>query len=102
MRPSEMPSWSAWMIERAKRRRLGHVEALGEVLERLDAALADAHLVEHDRELLEQRALRALGDACEGAVEAEAGLDRDGQEVEHLGQLDQHVGATGARHARRR
>ena len=81
------------MIERANDGRLGHVEALGEVLERLDAALADAHLVQHDRELLEQRALAALGDARQRAVEAEAGLDRDAQQVEHLGQLDQHVRA---------
>ena len=75
MRPSEMPSWSAWMIARRERRDLGRRDALGQLLERVLARLADPHLAERERELLGERALHVLGQLRDGAVEAEAGLD---------------------------
>ena len=61
---------------------LGDARPLGELLQRVLAALADAHLVERERELLAERPFDLLGDLHDGGVEAEAGLDADGEQVE--------------------
>ena len=74
-RPSEMPSWSAWMIARAEARDLRRGGTLGELLERVVARLADAHLTERVRELLGERAFHVLGQLGDRSVEAETGLD---------------------------
>ena len=94
-----MPSWSAWMIARREARDLGRRGALGELLERVVAGLADPHLAERERELLRERAVHVLGQLRDRAVEAEAGLDGDGEQVERVGQLRRGSprGACGAR-----
>ena len=48
------------------------------------AALADPHLVQRERELLAERPLDLLGELDDGRVEAEAGLDADGKQVERI------------------
>ena len=66
---------------------LGRVDAPGELLQRLRARLADAHLAERERELVDERALHVLGQLRDRAVEAEAGLDADREQVERVGKL---------------
>ena len=61
--------------------------ALGQLLQRVVARLADADLAERERELVDERALHVLGQLRERAVEAEAGLDRDREQVERVRQL---------------
>ena len=90
MRDSEIPSWSAWTMARANWRHLGRVDALRQVLQGGRAALADPHLVQHQAELVDQRALHALVQLHQRLVEAEPGLHRHAQQVEHVGQLRAH------------
>ena len=68
----------------------GHVGAADHVAERVPAGLADADLGERAAELVGERALRLLDDLAQRGVEAEAGPDRDGQQVEGVrdGQQD--------------
>ena len=98
-----MPSWSAWMMARLKLATSGVAAALGELLERVVTRLADPHLAEGVRELLRERAIHVLGQLGNRAVEAESGLDRDGQQVERVGQLraDSPPGACGLASRRR-
>ena len=70
---------------------LGHVGALAEGAHRVGAARADLHLLQHAEELLGERARRVAGDLGERGVEAQAGLDRDRQQVERVGQLAPHL-----------
>ena len=74
------------MIAR-ERRELRRVDALGHPLERVLSALADPHLAEREPELLGQWALHVLGQLRDRAVEAEAGLDADREQVERVGEI---------------
>ena len=87
MRPSEMPELVGLDDRAGEARDLGRRRALGELLERVVAALADPHLAERERELLGERAFHVLGQLGDRAVEAETGLDRDGEQVERVRQL---------------
>ena len=86
-----MPSWSAWMIERAKVVVSFMSSRSARFLSAFARALADPHLVQHDPELLDQRALHALAHLDDRGVEAEARLDGDRQQVEHVGHLRDQV-----------
>ena len=66
---------------------LGDARSVGKLLQRVLAALADAHLVERERELLAERPFDLLGDLHDGGVEAEAGLHADGEQVERIGEI---------------
>ena len=72
-------------------------DAFGELLERVLAALAYAHLAKHERELLGEGAVHVLGHLRDGAVEAEACFDADGEQVERVRQLGPHGLAASAR-----
>ena len=82
MRPSEMPSWSAWMIARTNADELRRVDAMRQLLQRVLPRLADAHLAEREPELVDQRAVHVLDELRDRRVEAEARLDADGEQVE--------------------
>ena len=84
MRPSEIPNWSAWMIARANAPISVMPVRSASFLSAVLAALADPHLVERQRELLAERPLELLRDLHDGGVEAEAGLDADGKQVERI------------------
>ena len=60
------------------------------VAQRLASRATHADLGERLPELVDQRALHLLDDLGQRGVEAEAGLDRDGQQVERVGQLQDH------------
>src|SRR6266581_1789369 len=60
--------------------------AAAHVIERLQARPAEPDLVEHLRELVGERVLELFREPPDGGVEAEAGLDRDGQQVERVRQ----------------
>ena len=75
------------MIARQNERDLGRGGALGELLERVVPRLADPHLAEGELELLGERSLHVLRQLRDRAVEAEPGLDADGEQVERVRQL---------------
>ena len=102
IRPSEIPSWSAWTIARQNADTSGAADALGQLLQRLRAALADAHLAERQRELVGERAVHVLRELRHRAVEAETGLDADGEQVERVGKLAAQLLAPRAESAMRR
>ena len=85
IRPREMPSWSAWMIARTNDADLGRLDAVDHLPERLCARLADPHFAESEPELLDERPFHVLRQLLDRGVEAEAGLDADGKEVEASG-----------------
>ena len=55
--------------------------AAAHVVERFQAGPAQAHLLEDGGELFGERVAELVGDPLHGGVEAEAGLDRDGEQV---------------------
>ena len=79
-----------------ERPHLGHVDALVERPHGVGAAGAGPDLAQHAGELVGQRAGHRRDRAVERLLEAEAGLDRDGEQVEDVGQLDPD-GCAGAR-----
>src|SRR5512132_3620070 len=79
IRPSVVPSWSAWMIARVNAESSG---ASTRSDMRLRAALADSHLGQRQAELLRQRALHVLVELGQRRVEAEARLDADREQVQ--------------------
>ena len=82
MRPSEMPSCSAWTTARTKASSSGASTRVGHVLEGGLAGLADPDLGQQQRELLDERAVHVLGQLRDRAVEAQTGLDADREHVE--------------------
>ena len=88
MRPREMPSWSAWMTARTKFESSVASTRSAIFAQRGRAGLADADLAQHERELVDQRAVHVLGQLRDRGVEAEARLDADGEQVERVRQLD--------------
>ncbi len=66
---------------------LARIQALSELLERLGTARADAHLAQHQLELLDQRPMHVLGQLADRRVEREPGLNRNGQQIERVGKL---------------
>ena len=82
-----MPSWSAWMIARMNAATSGVAARSASFLSAScrDSPIRISPSVE--RELLGERALHVLRQLGDGAVEAEAGLDRDGEQVERVRQL---------------
>src|SRR5207248_4239595 len=60
--------------------------AASHVVERLETGPAEPDLVEHLGELIGERVVELFHQAADGGVEAEAGLDRDGQQVESVRQ----------------
>ena len=70
-----------------KRAQLGHVAALVHRAQRVGPGRTDADLVQHAAELVGQRAGHRGAGAVERLLEAEAGLDRDHEQVEDVGQL---------------
>ena len=82
-----MPNESACTMAPTNAADVGDVGALAERAQRVGAALADLHLAEHPGELLGQRALGVAGHLLDRGVEAEAGLDADGQQVDGVGQV---------------
>ena len=66
---------------------VGDVGALAQRAQRVGAALADLHLAQHAGELLGQRALGVAGHLLDRGVEAEAGLDADGEQVDGVGEV---------------
>ncbi len=61
-----------------------HVGATHHLLERVASRLADANLCERPAELVGERTLGLLDDLGQRGVEAETGLDRDGEQVERV------------------
>ena len=82
-----MPSWSAWMIARVNDATSGVAARSASFLSASWRTFADPHLAERERELLGERAFHVLGQLVDRAVEAEARLDGDGEQVERVGQL---------------
>ena len=66
---------------------VGDVGALAQRPQCVCAALADLHLPQDPGELLGQRALGVAGHLLDGRVEAEAGLDADGEQVDGVGEV---------------
>src|SRR5438067_3606664 len=60
--------------------------AAAHVVERLQARPAEPDLVEYLRELVGERVLEFFRQASDGGIEAEARFDRDGQQVERVGE----------------
>ena len=81
--PIGMPNASAWASALTKLR-ARQVGSLGQRTQRFVAALADLHLAQHPGELLCERPGRVAGHLLKGGVEAEAGLDRDRQQVDRV------------------
>ena len=75
------------MMRAGERGQLLGVDALGEPLERLGPALADPHLGQRQPELLGERAFHVLVELGERGIEAEAGLDAHGEQVERVGKV---------------
>src|SRR6202022_2655105 len=63
-----------------------HAGAAAHVIERLQPWPAEPDLVEHLRELVGERVLELFREPSDGGVETEARLDRNGQQVECVGQ----------------
>ena len=74
------------MIARVNEETSGVSARSAEAPERLAAALADPHLRERQPELVRERALHVLGQLGDRPVEAEPGLDADGEQVERIRQ----------------
>ena len=84
------PSCSAWMMAPMKLVRAGTLVRPTISLRASRRGLADPDLGQRSAELVGQRALGLLDDLAQRGIEAEAGLDRDGEQVEHVrdGQQD--------------
>ena len=65
-------------------RERGHLHARDHLAQGVAPGLADADLRERAPELVGERPVRLLDDLAERGVEAEAGLDRDRQQVERV------------------
>ena len=82
-----MPSWSAWMIARTNDESSG---ASTRAAMFFSAAWRDSPIrisESSSAELLDERSLHVLGQLRDRAVEAESGLDADGEQVERVRQV---------------
>src|SRR5207245_5764822 len=98
--PSEGDAQLVGLDDRAAEARdLGRVAPRGRLLEGVLARLADPNLVECQAEFLGQRAVPLVGQLRNRSVEAEPGLDADGEQVERVRQLsaDQLAALSGTR-----
>ena len=96
-REIDTPNVSAWSMARMNAAQLGHVAALGHRAQRVGTGRTDADLVQHAPELVGQRAGHRGARAVERLLEAEAGLDRDHEQVEDVGQLARRSPSGGPR-----
>ena len=87
-REIDTPKVSACSIARMNAAQLGHVACARPCARSASARVrTDADLVQHAPELVGQRAGHRGAGAVERLLEAEAGLDRDHEQVEDVGQL---------------
>ena len=91
IRPSGLPSCSAWMSELTTDVSSGMSTRSAILRSAVAAALADPELAEHEEELLDERALEVLAEPRQRGVEAETGLDADREDVERVRQLAPHL-----------
>src|SRR3546814_1528590 len=64
-----------------------YLRALPEVLERFPPGQAELHLSQRTRELVGKRGGEVVAHHRQGALEADAGLDGDGHQIEGVGQV---------------
>ena len=89
--PIGMPNASAWTMALDEGSDVGQLGAVAEGAQGVGPAAADLHLLQHALELAGERSLGVLGHLLQGRVEAETGLDRDGQQVDGVRQRLLHV-----------
>ena len=82
-----MPNESACTMAPTKVRTSATLVRSPSAAQRVGAALADLHLAQHPGELVGERALGVAGHLLDGGVEAESGLDADGEQVDGVGEV---------------
>ena len=91
--PIGMPKASACTMALTKERMSASLVRSPRARMASDAAAADLHLLEDALELAGQRPVGVAGHLLQGGVEAEPGLDRDGHQVDGIGQGLLQLGA---------
>ena len=82
-----MPKASAWTIALTNERSSARLVRSASARSASARRRPDLHLAQHPRELVGQRALGVVRDLLQRGVEAEAGLHRDGEQVDGVGEL---------------
>ena len=103
IRPSEMPSWSAWITARTKFES-SVASTRSAILRSATVRVSPTRIsLSIERELVDQRAFHVLDQLRDRAVEAEARLDADGEQIERVRQLaaDRVAAAAGLRSSRK-
>ena len=87
-RPIDTPKVSAWRMASTNERSSGTLVRCVDGPHGVGPAGTGPDLAQHAGELVGQRAGHGGDGAVERLLEAETGLDADGEQVEHVGQLD--------------